>query len=91
MTREELIAVLDSLKDFKNMRDQLDAEISDLESTIKKYMSDHEKEEEFVGQYKITYRDVFTERVDSKKLREKAPKTYERYLVHSSYKRLNVK
>lgn len=91
MTLQELEATIESLKELKRMREELDAEISEIESTLKKFMTDEGTDEMFVGAtHKITYKDVFQTRIDSSLLRQKAPKTYEKYVKVTSYKRLLV-
>ncbi len=58
MSTNELNAKVKELKELKTMMSELDAEIRDIEDTIKANMEAQGKEEMFVNDYKLSYKPV---------------------------------
>lgn len=63
MSNHELQAKVKELKELKRMAEELEAEITTIEDTIKAAMG--EQEEIVAGEYKVTWKPVTSNRFDS--------------------------
>lgn len=91
MSNNELHAVIKELKEFKNLRDEAEARIAELEIIIKSEMKAQETDKMVIGEYKCSLAVVNSNRIDSKALQEKEPAIYTAFLKTSSYERLTVR
>ena len=91
MSTNEMHDVIRELKEYKNLREECEAKISELESIIKNTMKEQELEKMTVGEYKVTLSQVTSKRVDSKALQENRPDIYALFVKASSYERLTVR
>ena len=76
------------LKEYKRMKEELEALIASLEDDIKGAMG--EAEELVAGEYKITYKTVTSPRLDSRSLKAELPEIAARYTINTSYRRFNI-
>lgn len=88
MSVNEIIAKARELKEYKRMKEELEAVIASIEDEIKATMG--ETEEIVAGEYKITYKTVPSHRLDSKSLKAELPDIAARYTVNTSYRRFNI-
>ena len=88
MSIHEITAKAKELKELKRMAEELAAEISEIEDSIKAEMGD--REELIAGEYKITYKTVSSSRFDSKGLKAELPELAERFTLKTSYRRFVV-
>lgn len=91
MSNNELHAVIKELKEFKLIKEEAEARITELENIIKSEMKAQEAEKLTVGEYKCSLAVVNSNRIDSKALQEKEPAIYTAFLKTSSYERLTVR
>lgn len=91
MSNNELHAVIKELKEFKLLKEEAEAKISELESIVKSEMRSLEAEKLTVSEYKCSLATVTSNRIDSKALQEKEPAIYTAFLKTSSYERLTVR
>ena len=85
---KELIEKAKMLKELKVMSDELTAEISGLEDSLKALMGDEEIV--YAGDYKLTYKTVKSSRFDSKGLKAELPEIAARYTIPTEYKRFCI-
>lgn len=91
MSQNELHDVIRELKEFKLLKDEAEARITELETIIKNTMKEQELEKMTIGEYKITLSQITSKRVDSKALQENRPDIYAMFVKASSYERLTVR
>lgn len=84
--REE---ILDELMILKDQKSKLEKEIAFKENLLKDEIKDYQKA--ICGNYIINWKTSFTERVDSKLLKEKFPEVYREVLRQSTSRRFSVK
>lgn len=91
MSQNELHETIKQLKEYKILREECEAKISELESIIKGEMKSQELEKMTVGEYKVTLSQISSKRVDSKALQENRPDIYALFVKASTYERLTVR
>ncbi len=91
MSTNEMHAVIKELKEYKLLREEAEARISELKSIIKDEMKSQELNKMVVGEYKCSLSTITSERVDSKALKENRPDIYSLFIKPSTYERLTVK
>ncbi len=91
MSNNEMHAVIKELKEYKLLREEAEARISELESIIKDEMKSKELNKMVVGEYKCRLATITSERVDSKALKENRPDIYSMFIKPSTYERLTVR
>lgn len=91
MSNNEIHAVIKELKEFKLLREEADARISELENIIKSEMKAQDTNKMVVGEYKCSLSTITSERVDSKALKENRPDIYSLFIKPSTYERLTVR
>lgn len=91
MSNNELHAVIKELKEFKLLKEEAEARITELENIIKSEMRAQEAEKLTVGEYKCSLAVVNSNRIDSKALQENRPDIYSIFVKPSTYERLTVK
>lgn len=77
--REELVGLLDKLETEKRQ----------IEQEIKMYMGDAEKAENHL--FRVSWKEVNSNRLDTKALQEQEPEVYQKYLKQTSSRRFTVK
>ena len=91
MSNQEIHETIKQLKEYKLLREECDAKISELETTIKSEMKSQELEKMVIGEFKCSLTTVSSKRVDSKALQENRPDIYALFVKASSYERLTVR
>lgn len=82
-------ADLERRRDILELQDKLEREKKEIEQKIKLYMEDAEKAES--DHYAVTWKNISSNRVDSKKLKEKHPDIYQECLKSSISRRFEIK
>lgn len=86
------IEVQDLIKhreELKTKESELEESINEIDNRIKNLMGEHATA--VVGEFKITWSNVTSKRVDSKKLKEKCPDIYKQYLKEISSRKFQIK
>lgn len=91
MSTNEIHAVIKELKEYKILKDEAEARISELESIIKSEMKSQELDKMVVGEYKCSLATITSNRIDSKALQENRPDIYSMFIKPSTYERLTVR
>lgn len=76
------------LQELKRMREELEAEITGLEDAIKAAMGN--EEQVTAGAFKITWKAVTSNRLDSSALKKELPDVAARYMKQTSVRRFVV-
>lgn len=80
MTEAKLSKKVERIKALEAQAADLQAEIDMLKGQIKEDMEASGKEEMKAGEYKVTWKEVFSNRLDSKRIKADLPDVYEKYL-----------
>ena len=88
MSIHELAATATELMELKRMREELDAEISSLEDSIKAHMG--ETEQVTAGAFKITWKTVTGSRVDTTALKKAMPELAAQYTKTTTSRRFTI-
>lgn len=88
MSNSELLATITNLQELRRMREELDAEIEAEQDKIKAHMGDAETL--LAGPYKITWKPVTTQRIDSAALKKAFPELAEQYTKTTTTRRFSV-
>ena len=91
MANTELKAMVKELKEYKLLKEEAEARISELENALKAEMRAADTDKMTVDEYKLSLAIVTTQRVDSKALKEEQPDIYDKYARASTYERFTVK
>lgn len=79
MTKKELMDKVNEYKSYKAMAKELEAEMSKLESELKKELEDNNVSEMVVGDSIVRYAEYTTSRFDSKSFKAEYSKLYAEY------------
>lgn len=90
MTKQEIIAKVSELKELEAMAKELEAEIEATKDILKAEMTEQGAEEMVAGNYIMRYKDVVSQRIDSKTLKKELPSIYEQYSKTVTAKRFTV-
>ena len=90
MSMNELEAKVAELRELRRMADELAAEITATEDELKAYMTANSTEELYGPSFKITWKPVTSNRLDSKALKAAAPELWERFSKTSTTRRFIV-
>ena len=88
MTNTEMVTKLQELQEYKRLRDELDAAIEAAQDAIKAAMGDTEMA--VFGQYKVTYKAITQNRVDTTALKRELPEVAARYSKQVTTRPLKV-
>lgn len=91
MSNNDLHSVIKELKEFKLLKEEAEARISELENIIKSEMKEQDTNKMVVGEYKCSLAVVTSNRIDSKALQENRPDIYSIFVKPSTYERLTIK
>ena len=89
MSANEIQNKARELKELKVMKDELEAEITAIEDSLKAAMG--EQEEMLCGEYKLTYQTVSTSRFDSARFRREHADLADAYTRATTYRRFCVR
>ena len=90
MTRNELTAKVQELKELKAMQDELTAEITTIEDEIKAHMTAENTEEMTVDVFKVRYTTVTSKRFDTTGFKTTHADLYGQYCKESITRRFSV-
>lgn len=86
----ELTSKLRELKELKAMQEELAAEISSIEDSIKAVMTERGVEEMTVDVYKVRWATVKSCRFDSTSFKAAMPDLYSKFTKHTECRRFSV-
>lgn len=84
MDKKEINKRFKALAKKRNQRDSLDVEIKAMEDELKAYMTEAELNELIGDEHKATWKEVISNRIDTKLLKAEMPKVAERYTKAST-------
>lgn len=90
MSTNELTSKVRELKELKMMAEELAAEITAIEDTIKAEMTARETEELITGEYKIRWKKVISNRFDTTAFKKTHADLYEQYTKTTETRRFTV-
>ena len=88
MSNQEMVTKIQELQEYKRLRDELDAAIEAAQDAIKAEMGDNEQA--VFGQYKVTYKAITQNRVDTTALKKDLPEVAARYSKQVTVRPLKV-
>lgn len=90
MSNQEMQSKVNELRELRRMADELDAEITAIQDSIKAHMTAIGAEELTGTDYKITWKTVTSSRLDAAALRKAAPELCERFTKTANTRRFCV-
>lgn len=90
MTNQEMLKKVRELKELKAMADELSAEITAIEDTIKAEMNAQGVDEMIVDVFKVRYKTVISSRFDSKSFKVTHSELYDQYTKQTESKRFSI-
>ena len=90
MSTNELTSKVRELKELKMMAEELAAEITAIEDTIKAEMTARETDELITGEYKIRWKKVVSNRFDTTAFKKTHADLYEQYTKTTETRRFTV-
>lgn len=90
MSMNELEIKVNELRELRRMADELAAEITATEDTLKAYMTDKQTDELHGSNFKITWKEVTSSRLDSKALKAAAPEMWQQFTKQTTTRRFIV-
>lgn len=90
MSTIELTSKIKELKELKMMAEELAAEITAIEDTIKAEMTARETDELITGEYKIRWKKVISNRFDTTAFKKTHADLYEQYTKTTETRRFTV-
>ena len=79
MSMNEMEAKVSELRELRRLADDLAAEIASTEDELKAYMTANNADELHGPSFKITWKPITSNRLDSKALKTAAPELWERF------------
>lgn len=90
MSTKDLTGKVKELKELKMMVEELEAEISTIEDEIKAEMTARDTSEIMLDMFKISWKEVVSNRFDSKAFKATHAKLYSQYTKQTTTKRFSV-
>lgn len=90
MSMNELESRVNELRELRRMAEELDAEIAALEDSLKAHMTTLGTDELHGLDFKITWKEVVSSRLDSKALKAAAPDLWQRFSKQTTARRFVV-
>ncbi len=90
MSMNELESKVAELRELRRMADELAAEITATEDSLKAYMAANGADELHGPSFKITWKEVTSSRLDSKALKAAAPELWQRFTKQTTARRFIV-
>lgn len=87
MSMNELENKVAELRELRRMADELAAEITAAEDSLKAYMAANGADELHGPSFKITWKEVTSSRLDSKALKAAAPELWQRFSKQTTARR----
>lgn len=79
MATNELIRKLTELADLRKMAEDLNAEIEAIQEEVKAHMTAEDTDTLTAGQFKVTWKEVTSTRIDTTALRKDLPEIWQEY------------
>lgn len=90
MSKQEITAKVKKIKALQLKADELDAEIESLKDEVKAEMTAQNVDEMIVDVFKVSYKDVTTNRFDTTAFKKTHEDLYNQYTKPSTYKRFLI-
>ena len=90
MTTKDLETKAREIRELKRLRDDVDAEITALEDEIKAHMTATNADSLTAGEYRITWKNVTSSRLDTAALRQSMPELVKLYTRPTTTRRFVV-
>lgn len=90
MSAQEMEIKVNELRELRRMADELAAEITATEDTLKAYMTANQADELHGSNFKITWKEVTSSRLDSKALKAAAPEMWAQFTKQTTTRRFIV-
>lgn len=90
MGMNELAAKVRELKELKTMAEEIAADIAAIEDDIKAFLTANDTDELTVDVFKIRWKEVISNRFDSKAFEREMPDLHARYIKQSKCRRFTV-
>ena len=90
MTEKNLQKKVQEIRELQRMAEELSAEIETIRDEIKAEMLARNTDEVITGEYKITWKSVVSNRLDTTALKKALPDVFERFTKQSESKRFCI-
>lgn len=90
MNTNELAKKLHDLKGLKVMLEELQTEITAIEDEVKQTMIEENKDTLLIDCFKVSYKSVVSNRIDTTALKKELPEIAERYTKQTSSRRFTI-
>lgn len=90
MTEKNLQKKVQEIRELQRMAEELSAEIETIRDEIKAEMLERNVDEVITGEYKITWKSVVSNRLDTAALKKALPDVVERFTKQSEAKRFCI-
>lgn len=90
MSTNEIQKKVDELRELRRMAEELNSEIAALEDSLKAHMNAAGTDELCGQDFKITWKEVVSNRLDSKALKTAAPELWQRFTKTTTTRRFLV-
>lgn len=90
MTKEEMIAKIETLKEYEQLLEEAKAVVESLKDELKTVLVEQNTEEMEVGTYIIRYTSILSTRFDSTAFKKVMPDVYKAYTKQVASKRFTV-
>jgi len=90
MTRQEISEAVKTIREYKRMREELDAEISAAEDLLKAEMNNTGNYEMTGDDYRVTWNEVSSTRVDTTALKKALPDVVARFTKTTTIRRFCI-
>lgn len=89
MLDEQMNTLIEAIESLKSEEKQLENQRKEYENQLKIKLG--EAVEGYSNRFKVTYKTITTNRIDSKRLKEEQPELYKKYCNESLFRRLSIK
>lgn len=90
MSQNQIIATVTELQELKRMQEELQAEIDSLTDAIKAHMAEAQVDTLTAGAWKVSYKAVTSNRLDSSAFKKAMPELAERFMKTTTTRRFIV-
>lgn len=90
MSQNQIIATVTELQELKRMQEELQAEIDSLTDAIKAHMTEAQVDMLTAGAWKVSYKAVTSNRLDSSAFKKAMPELAERFMKTTTTRRFIV-
>lgn len=90
MSEQNLQKKVQEMRELQRMAEELSAEIENIRDEIKAEMLKRDADEVITGEYKITWKTVISNRLDTSALKKALPEVFERFTKQTETKRFCI-